>query len=165
MKATLACLALIALLAAGCGGAKHSTSHKRLDLRAVLTELRAQIPTIQQTYIFTEQRDPNNNLGKPGYYIAGVAFHDTRLDPDADVSDPSFGADAGGEIEVYANDSDAAKRVESLKAFQGSILDPGAVARVSNVVVRASNYYTKSQQDEIVRLLSDDVRCRINVCE
>lgn len=129
---------------------------KEVDLVAVMNALKAKYPTVEQSYIYTEQQDPNGNLGKPGYYIAGANFYDTRTGtlPDGEA----FGTDSGGAIEVYSTESDASKRADYLKSFQGNaMLDPGAYKQAGKFVLRASPKYTKSQQDEVLAFLASQV--------
>lgn len=133
---------------------------KQLDLNTLLASLKAKYPTIQQTYIYSESQDPNGNLGKAGYYIAGAEFYDTRTNTQPDGT--AFGADSGGAIEVYSNSSDAAKRVAYLQQFQGNpTLDPGAFKQVNNVVVRASSQYTASEQADMINYLASQVQAQL----
>jgi len=134
-------------------GSNTSSSVKTPDFNAVLTALKTKYPTIKDTYVYSENRDPNDNLGKAGFYLAGAEFYDTRTNTEPDVE--AFGADSGGAIEAYANTSDAAKRVKYLKGFQGdSFLDPGAFKQVGKVVVRASSKYKGSEQSEMIDYLA-----------
>ena len=133
-----------------------ASTPKQLDLNAVLSNLQKQFPTIQQTYVYSEQRDPNHNLGKSGYYVAGAEFYDGRTNTTPDGY--AFGTDSGGAIEVYSNSSDAAKRIAYLQQFQGqAALDPGAFKQVGKIVIRASTNYTKSQQDEVIIYIASQV--------
>jgi len=136
---------------------KPQTTNKKIDLPTIMANLQKKFPTVQQTYIYTEQRDPNGNLGKAGYYVAGAEFYDTGTNtaPDGEA----FGADSGGAIEVYASTADAIKRVDYLKQFQGdAALDPGAFKQVGVNVIRASSKYTKSQQDEVINYLTTQLQ-------
>jgi len=56
------------------------------------------------------------------------------------------GTDAGGEIEVYANEEDAIKRNDYLAAFDGGILSSRSHRVVGTVVIRISDELTASQQ-------------------
>lgn len=137
-----------------------SQTPKQLDLDALLANLKSTYPTVQLTYIYTENQDPNNNLGKAGYYIAGAEFYDTRTNVQPDGV--AFGADSGGAIEVYANSSEAAKRVAYLQQFQGEpMLDAGAVKQINNVMVRASHYYTASEQTDMINFLVSQVQAQV----
>jgi hypothetical protein len=138
-------------------GSTNSTLNKELDLSSALTALKQKYPTVEDTYIYTESRDPNGNLGKAGFYVAGAEFYDTRTNTSPDGE--AFGNDSGGAIEVYASASDAAKRAEYLKSFQGNALtDPGAFKQVGKVVIRVSSQYTASLQNEMLDYLESLVK-------
>jgi hypothetical protein len=125
-----------------------------------LSNLKTKYPSVQQTYIYSENQDPNGNLGKVGYYTAGAEFYDTRTNTQPDST--AFGADSGGAIEVYANSSDATKRVAYLQQFQGNpTLDPGAFKQINNVVVRASSQYTASDQADMITYLASQVQAQL----
>lgn len=127
-----------------------------LDLESVLVSLKSKYPTIEDTYIYTEERDPNGNLGKPGYYTSGAEFYDTRTK--TPPTESAFGADSGGAIEVYSSAKEAEERVKYLESFQGEpLLDPGAAKQVNMVVVRASSKYTASQQTDMINFLASQV--------
>lgn len=131
---------------------------KQLDLSAILVSLQKQYPTVQETYVYTQSKDPNGNLGKTGYYTAGAGFYDTRTNA-APVESSAFGVDPGGAIEVYANTNDAAKRVDYLKQFQGRPdLDQGAVEQFDNIVVRASSKYNTADQKQVLDYLIAQVK-------
>ncbi len=134
-------------------------SSKSLDLGAIMSAAKTKFPTVTETKVYTEKNDPNGTLGKPGYYVAGAAFFDSRTDYTVDESNPnSWGADAGGGIEVYSTSKDAATRADYLKGFQGSALtDPGAYKLVDKLILRASDKLTKSQQDEIIAFLESQI--------
>lgn len=130
-----------------------------LNLEAILSNLESEYPTIEETYIYTEDRDPNDNLGKEGFYVAGAQFYDTRTETAPSADDPAFGTDSGGAIEVYANNEDAKSRIELLSQFQGDgFLDPGAFEQVDNVVIRVSTNYKASEQKEVLDFLVSQVK-------
>ena len=184
MKKTLLIIGALVVIAAAGGGGYALLSHKnkntptttntnsttsttsgvqqqkQLNLNTLLANLKVKYPTIQQTYIYSQSQDPNGNLGKAGYYTAGAEFYDTRTNTSPDGN--AFGADSGGAIEVYANSSDAAKRVAYLQQFQGDgALDPGAFKQVDNVVVRASSQYSASQQSDMINYLASQVQAQL----
>jgi len=130
---------------------------KKINMASVMQALQAEVPTVTQFYEYTEQRDPNNNLGKEGYYVAGANFYDTRTNNEP--AEDAFGTDAGGAIEVYSKETVAKERAEYLKNFQGSgMLDSGAFEQVGVYVLRASSDYTKSQQGEVLGVLKRQVQ-------
>lgn len=79
-----------------------NTSKKDIDLDNIMKMIKVQIPTVKETKIHNKNNDPNNNIGKPGYYIAGAAFYDERTGLGY-PEDEDWGTDYGGSIEVYKN--------------------------------------------------------------
>lgn len=137
------------------------TNTREINLEAIMTATKAKFPTVKETKIYTEQNDPNKQLGKAGYYVAGAAFWDTRTDFTVSEDDPnSWGVDAGGGIEAYATNADAEKRADYFKSLQGggALTDPGAYKQIDKFVVRASSSLSKSQQDEVIAFLSSQVQ-------
>ncbi|HSX45014.1 MAG TPA: hypothetical protein VLF39_02810 [Candidatus Saccharimonadales bacterium] len=132
---------------------------KQLDLAALLVSLQKQYPTVKQTYVYTQSKDPNGNLNKTGYYTAGAEFYDTRTNTPPDGA--AFGADSGGAIEVYTTVEDAAKRVDYLKQFQGRPdLDAGAADQFENIVIRASSKYNTADQKQVLDYLIAQVKAQ-----
>ena len=135
---------------------------KKLDVTTVLDAVKSKYETVTKTKVFSEETDPNNTLGKTGSYVEGGAFWDTRTkysnDGEVEEEKARWGTDAGGAIEIFKTTADAADRLNSLKAAQGSILDPGAARRVDNVILRVSYKYPASLQDEILTFLEGQVR-------
>lgn len=166
---TITALVIIILIVATAIGASFllkKPAHK-VNLTYAMASLQKKYPTVKQTYIYSESRDPNDNLKKPGYYTAGAEFYDTRTClPKEDFGcegsfdcKGAFGADCGGAIEVYPSSSDASKRVSYLKTFQGKgFLDPGVTKQVDNVVIRASRFYTSSEQAQVLNYLAGLVK-------
>ena len=137
---------------------RKKTKGKDIDLNELMEKVKAQFPTIKETMIYTEESDPNNVIGKPGYYIAGAAFWDERTNRTYDP-DEKWGAGAGGSIEVYESEADATKRVKYLESFQGGgFLDPGRFTQIEEVVVRASDEFSNSQQLEIIDFLTSQIK-------
>lgn len=133
---------------------------KQLDLNTLLAGLQKQYPTVEQTYVYSQDKDPNGNLGKAGYYTSGAEFYDTRTSTAPDG--PAFGADSGGAIEVYANSTDAKKRLDYLKQFQGQpTLDPGAAKQINNVIVRSSSKYNAAAQKQVLDYLVAQVQSQL----
>lgn len=109
------------------------------------------IDEIADVRAVTEDNDPNGNLNKPGGYTATVYFESKNINQNevygTDLIDK--GTDAGGSIEVYANEEDAKKREEYLATFDGSILASGSHRVVGTVLVRTSNELTATQQKDL----------------
>ena len=99
----------------------------------------------------TEDNDPNGNLNKEGGYTSTVYFESKNVDQNeaygTDLIDK--GTDAGGSIEVYANEEDAKKRETYLAAFDGGIFASGSHKVVGTVLIRTSNLLGASQQNAL----------------
>lgn len=114
------------------------------------------IQTVDGVCIVTEDNDPNGNLNKTGSYVAAVYFSDSRADlevknnPYSDYKDVcDHGTGAGGQIEVYGNNSDAVKRNDYLKHFDGGILSNGEHSVHGNAVFRISEEMPASQMRDL----------------
>ena len=109
------------------------------------------IDEIADARAVTEDNDPNGNLNKPGGYTATVYFESKNGDQStvygSDLIDK--GTDAGGAVEVYANEEDANKRNDYLAAFDGGILSSGSHRVAGTVLIRTSNELTATQQKEL----------------
>lgn len=96
----------------------------------------------------TEDNDPNGKLNKPGGYTATVYFESKNVNQanvyGTDLIDK--GTDAGGAIEVYANEEDAIKRNDYLATFDGGILASGSHKVVGTVLIRTSDELSASKQ-------------------
>lgn len=126
------------------------------DLDEVASKVKSHFSTVTETKVYTEDNDPNKDLGKKGKYQSGMAFIDSRTEFEKDSEEPErWGTDAGGSVEVYASVDEAKARYDELAAYQGqSFLDPGALKIKDNVVIRASTHLSKTQQDEILNYIA-----------
>lgn len=134
---------------------------KELNLDTTLADIKSEVPTVTESYVYSETRDPNGNLGKVGFYTSGANFCDSRTEVNPAEDDPSgaFGADCGGAIEVYANTDDAAKRMEYFKQFEGNaMLSPGASEQIDHIVIRASSKLSASEQTALLQTISSQVK-------
>lgn len=106
------------------------------------------IDEVKDVRAVTEDHDPNGKLNKPGGYTTTVYFESSNVNQanvfGTDVIDK--GTDAGGAIEVYANEEDAIKREAYLAAFDGGILASGSHKVVGTVLIRTSDELTASKQ-------------------
>ena len=130
-------------------------------VESVLDKVKAQVPTVEQTRVLTENTDGNNLLGKQGTYQYAGSFYDTRtkyepseeLDGSSDISKANYGVSAGGTIEVFANSSDAKKRYDYIQSLNGTLGAPEADRQVGNVLLRVSENYTATQQKEMLDIM------------
>lgn len=99
----------------------------------------------------TEDNDPNGKLNKAGGYTATIYFSSKNVNQNNVFGDNLIdkGTDAGGAIEVYANEEDAKKRQEYLSAFDGSVLSSGTHTIIGTVLIRTSDELSASKQKEL----------------
>lgn len=106
------------------------------------------IDEVKDVRAVTEDNDPNGKLNKPGGYTATVYFESSNVNQSnvygTDLIDK--GTDAGGAIEVYANEEDATKRNDYLASFDGGIFASGSHRVVGTVLIRTSDELTASKQ-------------------
>ena len=84
-----------------------------VDAGAVLAELIAAGLPITDSAVVTESNDANNLIGRPGQHTSKVAFADGRVGTPIDQAAP--GNEAGGSIEVFADDADAQARSDYIQ--------------------------------------------------
>lgn len=110
------------------------------------------IPGITGIAAATEDNDPNGKLGKAGGYTAAVFFSHENVDLDPYVYGYTIieqGTDAGGQIEVYANEEDAVYRNDYLSGFDGSFFKVGSHTVIGTCVIRTSDMLKASQQKSL----------------
>lgn len=109
------------------------------------------IDEVSDARAVTEDNDPNGKLNKAGGYTSTVYFESKKVNQKdvygTDVIDK--GTNAGGSIEVYANEEDAKKRENYLAGFDGSILSSGSHRVVGTVLIRTSDKLNATQQKEL----------------
>lgn len=113
------------------------------------------IDTITEIEAVTEETDVNGHLNKQGGYTSAIYFRDTLVDMDKVYIEPGFeglidiGTDAGGCIEVFANENDVKNRDTYLAGFDGGIFASGGHYIIGTVLIRTSNALTGTQQLEL----------------
>lgn len=109
------------------------------------------IDEVREVKAVTEDNDPNGKLNKPGGYTATIYFESSNVNQanvyGTDLIDK--GTEAGGAIEVYANEEDAIKRNDYLAAFDGGMLASGSHKIIGTVLIRTSDNLTASQQKDL----------------
>lgn len=80
---------------------------------AVIDSLAAAGLPIGTTVEYTDVTDPNENLGRPGQYIAKAGWIDTRVD--CALDEPGW--DCGGDVELFDNPDDLDNRWNYLTGF------------------------------------------------
>ena len=116
---------------------------KVITIEGVLSALQEQSPYVTDILIFDETTDPNENLGRPGKYIAKGDFFDDRTE-DSD--------DNAGTIELFVNQSDCNNRYNYLCKLANSDLGVFGVEqyiyKYKLAVFRVSFDLTPSQAKE-----------------
>jgi hypothetical protein len=121
-------------------------------VQAVLDKVKANTPTVTVVRVYTEDTDDNKALGKTQQYQYAGAFYDTRTNPTEPVTS-NYATSVGGVIEIYANEKDAKARGEYLANYQTGAIQAGAYKVVGVNVLRVSENYTASQQQEMLALM------------
>ena len=109
MMLTMVCI-ILGLTA--CGGNKEEPK-KQMTAEELLTALKEKVPEVGEIVAYTEETDPNENLGRPGEYIGKADFEDTTLEQLGEYL-------CGGTIEVFSSKSDCNDRYKYL----GKMSDP-----------------------------------------
>lgn len=142
-----------------------SQSNKKLEgnalVQSVLDLVKSETPTVEDTRIIDENNDSNNLIGKKGEYQYAGSFYDTRTGytPTNDnldtinIKDDNYKTTAGGSIEVFATNADAKNRGALLAQFQSGVINAGPYRVIDNVVLRVSEDYKASEQQEMLNLM------------
>lgn len=116
-----------------------------------------EVPEIINMEPVTEDNDPNGNLNKAGGYTSDVYFESQNVDQ-SDVYGNDLiekGVDAGGAIETYKTNKDAAERDSYLGVFDGGVISAGSHKVVGTVLIRTSDKLTATQQNELTQAIID----------
>ena len=131
------------------------TPRAALSAQAVILKLKAEVPSISISVVYTATTDPNFELGRPGGYTSKAAFVDSRINPST-VSDSSLGSVAlGGGVEVFPSNTEAMQRahyIQSVTAGSPVLTEYDYVA--GGVVLRLSSSYTPAQAQQFANSLS-----------
>lgn len=116
-----------------------------------------EVPGIVNMEPVTEDNDPNGNLNKAGGYTSDVYFESQNVNQ-SDVYGNDLiekGVDAGGAIETYKTNKDAAERDSYLGVFDGGVISSGSHKVIGTVLVRTSDKLTATQQNELTQAIID----------
>lgn len=116
----------------------------------VLTALKANIPTIGESFTYTEDNDVNKLLGRPGQYTGKINFKDTRVVRQyINNTGAKIEVNDGGSIETFASATDAQSRFKYIQAISKS---GGMFAEYEyingTVILRVSNELAPSKAKE-----------------
>lgn len=132
---------------------KLTNNPKDTDIDAIIKQLDG----VKTTCLVTEKNDPNGKLNKQGGYTGAVYFRLSQVDEalkKEEFYEPltddacNEGTDGGGQIEIYANKSDASKRNDYLSTLDG-FLSGGYHTQEGTLIIRISNNLSASQQKEL----------------
>ncbi len=105
----------------------------------------------------TEDNDPENYIGKAGWYTVKVIFHHKDVEhyglDNGLLTLNEVGNPAGGCIEVYRTEEDVQRRADELKSQEGTVRSPGARVICGTVLVRVSDDLKASYQQELLDLI------------
>lgn len=116
-----------------------------------------EVPGILNMAPVTEDNDPNGNLNKAGGYTSAVYFESQNVNQ-SDVYGNDLiekGVDAGGAIETYKTNKDAAERDSYLGVFDGGVISSGSHKVIGTVLIRTSDKLTATQQNELTQAIID----------
>lgn len=109
----------------------------------------------------TEDNDPENYIGKAGWYTVKVVFHHKDVEhhglDSGYLTLSEVGNPAGGCIEVYRTEADAQRRADQLKEQEGTSRSPGARMVCGTVVIRVSDHLKASYQKELLEMISAEL--------
>lgn len=127
-----------------------------LDAEAVAKELQNAIPTVKVSIVYTEESDPNHQLGRPGGYLSKVQFSDSRI-PAAEVEfTEEHDLARGGSVEVFATEAAAEKRAEYIQKIGESMPTFAEYDYVQGpVLLRVSKILTPTQATEYEQALAE----------
>ena len=153
----LVCVLLLLGLV-GCGGNIHTdfsalTQEERLRVQNpseqyIIACLDA-VPEITSVEVATPQNDPSGGLLVPNGPVSTIYFSNSNVNSGAE--DPiAQGTDAGGSIEVYANEELATARDRYLSQRDQTFKNRSHAA-LGSIVVRASSLLTNAQQSALTQ--------------
>lgn len=143
--------------------APSQTPSKSVTAASVLDGLKAAIPTITKTIVYTAENDPNSRLGRPGQYTSKAGFHDSRVPArEVEFEGEPFAVRRGGDIEVFPDEGGAKERAEYIDGLvnrSGGIpgLQPEYIYRRGKVLLRVSGALTPAVAGEYEKVLASVV--------
>ena len=109
----------------------------------------------------TEDNDPENYIGKAGWYTAKIIFRHKDVEhyglESGLLTLSEVGNPAGGCVEVYRTEEDAQRRADELKSQEGTARSPGARVICGTMVIRVSDDLKTSYQQELLTLITNEM--------
>ena len=168
----------VAVLMTGCGGGDDEATggatatnqptessaapapSKSVTAAAVLHGLKAAVPTITRTIVYTAENDPNSRLGRPGQYTSKAGFHDSRVPArEVEFESEPFAVRRGGDIEVFPDEGGAKDRaayIDGIVNKSGGIpgIQPEYIYRRGRVLLRVSGALSPTIATEYEKALA-----------
>lgn len=150
-KKILITILCIACLLIACSG--ESKKAEVPDSQTLLTELKEKSSNVGDIQTFSAEDDPNEKLGRPGYYISKADFSDTRLEQGKSEYL------AGGTIETFQNQKDCDSRAKYLGKLNDSSMGVLAlnqyIYQYDKVLFRVTYDLTQEQAEEYHTLMNE----------
>ena len=116
---------------------------KVITAEGICNSIKANIPTMSNIVVYTEETDTNKLLGRPNQYTGKANFADTRTEQlDKDIP-------TGGSVEVFANPQDAKTRETYVDGIsKSSPMFTQYLYLKGNVLLRIDGKLTPTQAKE-----------------
>ena len=118
---------------------------KPLTATDVTMVLVGAITTVKNTAVYTEETDPNKQLGRPNGYISKTAFSDSRVDELVVEGSEPDSTERGGSVEVYPTAEGAKARSAYIQSLLGGVLGTEYHFLNGGILVRVTGNITPSE--------------------
>ena len=123
-----------------------------------ITEIKEQAGMVDIVAL-TEDNDPENHIGKAGWYTSKIIFQHKDVEHYAIVNGlrtlAEIGNPAGGCVETYSTVEDAERRNAELAGMEGTVRSPGAHEVCGTLVIRVSEDMKTSTQQELMEMIKN----------
>jgi hypothetical protein len=126
-----------------------------MTARQLAQALKAKIPGMKITAVYTEESDPNNLLGRPGGYTSKVNFSDPRAKRDDLIGLEKDDSGRGGSIEVFEDPAAAKKRSDYIQSVSGGIVGTEYNYLAGGVLLRVTGNLTPKVAKEYKAALAE----------
>lgn len=172
MKRTLALSVVVLLALSGCGSEKQvieeavytqeeesenieKSNENEVDFPSseqLLLALKSKNSNLMDIEVFDEETDPNELLGRPGYYITKADFSDSRVQQIGEYL-------CGGTIETFSSEDDCENRTEYLNGLndpsQGALALNQYIYQYDKVLFRITYDLTPEQAEEYYQQMTE----------
>ena len=88
---------------------------------------------------------------------AASAVEEKEQGPEEVINVVLIGTIGGGAVEIFPTEEDAQARIEYLRFFEGSLMEPGAFDVEGTCVLRASKYLDVVEQKELIEKIREEL--------